>query len=253
MPSERRASVRWLAPPALDLPEQTPPADLLEKHLGLGIRGFFSEAECRAWVAGVYAGRAVWIGDFGGEQFSLGRAFYTHLEQGLTRAYFDDAAGSDARVEQFLPGMQRRMLELLSRITAGHASRRRGFCGPGVHIFPAGEHVARAGGVVHFDIEGLSEDHLERRRPALTLVAMLQPPEGGGGLRLWDVLCEGSEEVEDDVRAGPSVLARYGVGDVIAIDSYRLHQIQPFKGARDRISVTVHAAEIDRGRWEAWF
>jgi hypothetical protein len=253
MPSVRRASVRWLSPRALDRRETTPPVGLLEKHLGLGIRGFFSEAECQAWVAGVYAGRAVWISDFGGEQFSLGRAFYTHLEQGLTRAYFDDAPGSDARVEQFLPGMQRRMLELLSRLVSGHASPRRGFCGPGVHIFPAGEHVSRAGGVVHFDVEGLSEDHLERRRPALTVVAMLQPPEGGGGLRLWDIAYEGSEEVDDDAIHARSVVARYGVGDVIVIDSYRLHQIQPSTGARDRISATVHAAEIDRGRWEAWF
>jgi hypothetical protein len=253
MPRARHARLRWLSPRALDRQATTPAVDLFEEHLGLGIRGFFSEDECRAWVAGVYAGRDDWVSDFGGEQFSLGRAFYTHLEQGLTRAYFDNAARSDARVEHFLPGLPRRMLALVSRITSGRASPRRGFCGPGVHIFPAGEHVSRAGGVVHFDTEGLTEDHLERRRRALTIVAMLQPPEAGGGLRLWDTVYEGRDEVDDDALSLPSVIGLYRTGDVIAMDSYRLHQIQPFAGARDRISVTVHAAEKGRGVWETWF
>lgn len=253
MPSARRAKVRWLSPDALERALSSPPALLLEGHLGLGIRGFFSGEECRAWAAGVYAGREAWNNDFGGEQFSLGRAFYTHLEQGRCRAYFDDASGSDARVEQLVPGLQRRMLELIARITRGHAAPRRGWCGPGVHVFPAGEHVSRAGGVVHFDTEGLSAVHLEKRQPALTAVAMLQPPETGGGLRLWDVVYAGSDEVDEEALGAASVIGRYGAGDVIVIDSYRLHQIQPFTGARDRISATVHAAEIDRGRWETWF
>ena len=36
------------------------------------------------------------------------------------------------------------------------------------------------------------------------------------------------------------------------IDSYRLHQIQPFSGDRDRLSVTAHLVFAD-GRWQVWF
>ena len=53
--------------------------------------------------------------------------------------------------------------------------------------------------------------------------------------------------------AAPAVVTEYRTGSVVVFDSYRLHQIQPFDGARDRITATVHAAEIDPGRWETWF
>ena len=46
---------------------------------------------------------------------------------------------------------------------------------------------------------------------------------------------------------------RSGTGDALLIDSRRLHQILPFGGAKDRISITIHGAEIDRDVWEAWF
>jgi hypothetical protein len=36
------------------------------------------------------------------------------------------------------------------------------------------------------------------------------------------------------------------------IDSYRLHQIQPFQGARDRVSITAHLLYRD-GAWQIWF
>lgn len=268
MPRARRAEVRWIETPlftpllarepetslreapasgSFDLPA------LLEEHLGVGLRAVFSEAECAAWTRGVYESRRVWTRDFGGEQFSLGRAFYTHLEQDRTGVYFRGAAASDARVERYLPGMQAWMRALVARVTGGVAVARRGFCGPGVHIFPAGEHVAREGGVVHFDTEGLSDHHRQARRPALTVVVMLSPPTEGGGLRLWDVQYEGRDEASDEEIARPSVVSLYGVGDALVLDSYRLHQIQPFAGERDRVSVTVHAAEIVPGRWETWF
>lgn len=106
---------------------------------------------------------------------------------------------------------------------------------------------------MHFDLEGLAPSHARMRLPALTAVLMLQPAESGGGLRLWDVLCEdGVEGHEDEDLAQPSLVFDYRPGDLLVIDSYRLHQIQPFAGARDRISVTCHAARIADG-WETWF
>jgi hypothetical protein len=217
------------------------------------LRSWLAADECAAWVAGVVAARAEWTSDFDGEQFSLGRAFYTHLEQDASRAYFDDAAASDARVEAHVPGLQAHLRDLVASLVGGHAHARRRWCGPGVHIFPAGGHVARHGGVVHFDTEGLSAHHIARRRAAITAVVMLAPPDDGGGLRVWDAVYDGRDEATDAERAAPSVVVPYAAGDVVVIDSYRLHQIQPFGGARDRISATVHAAEIDPGRWETWF
>lgn len=217
------------------------------------IRGAIDEPTCARWVASVYAARAEWTEDFGGEQFALGRAFYTHFETGRSAEYFGDAAASDARVERGAPGLQARMRELVAEVTGGRVVQRRGWCGAGVHVFPAGEKVARAGGVIHFDVEGLAKSHLALRKPALSVVAMLQPALEGGGLRLWDARYCGSEHPSDEQLATQNELVEYAVGDVLAFDSYQLHQIQPFGGARDRVSATLHAAEIDRGVWQTWF
>jgi len=225
----------------------------LERCFGLAVGGVLSTAECTEYVAALYGARSEWVTDFEGEQFSLGRAFYTHFEQDRCREYFADAAASNARVERTLPGLQRRMLGLVERLTGGVCFARRGFCGPGVHVFPAGEKVAREGGVVHFDTEGLPEQHARRLKRALTVVVMLGLPESGGGLKLWNARYAGDERVDDQLLRDPACEAHYEQGGALVIDSYRLHQIQPFAGKRDRISATVHAAEVDAGRWETWF
>jgi hypothetical protein len=224
----------------------------LEPSFGLAISGVFSDTACAEYVSALYRARGDWVSDFEGEQFSLGRAFYTHFEQERCREYFADAAASDARVERVLPGLPRRMLRVVELLTGGACFARRGFCGPGVHVFPAGEKVAREGGVVHFDTEGLPEQHIRRRKRALTVVVMLGLPESGGGLKLWSARYAGSDFVADEER-GIVCDAHYTVGSALVIDSYRLHQIQPFAGKRDRVSATVHAAEVDPGRWETWF
>lgn len=237
----------------LRVPQPEGALPLLETACAVILERFFDEARCAAWVEGVYRAREEWTADFGGEQFALGRAFYTHLEEGRTRAYFDDAAASDARVERYAPGLQGALRELVARATGARVVARRGWCGPGVHVFPPGNPVAKRGGVVHFDTEGLPVKHVTARRRALSVVAMLQPPEDGGGLRVWDARYEGRDHPTAAQRRAPSTLIAYRVGDVVVFDSYRLHQIQPFTGTRDRVSATVHAAELDAGLWETWF
>ena len=222
----------------------------LPDHLALHVPAALDRDTCARWVAGVEAMRGAWTPDFGGEQFALGRAFYTHFETGRSSEYFLDAPASDARVEQGAPGLQAQMRELVAAVTGARVIQRRGWCGAGVHVFPAGEKVARSGGVIHFDVEGLGRHQLARRKPALSLVVMLRPP---GGLRLWDVRYSGSDAPTDEELAVHSEIIEYGVGDLVVFESYRLHQIQPFAGERDRISATIHAAEIDRNLWESWF
>ena len=210
-------------------------------------------AEAAALSARVLAARDRWTSDFGGDQFALGRAFYTHLETGRTREYFAGAAASDAVVEQAVPGLQSRALALLATLTGGRVRPRPGFCGPGVHVFPAGGAVARAGGVVHFDLQGLTAHQQSRGQRAVTLVWMLQTPAWGGGLRLWDALHDGRPDSGLDPAAFAQVTVRSRAGDALLIDSRRLHQIRPFRGPLDRVSLTVHGVEVDHDVWESWF
>jgi hypothetical protein len=210
------------------------------------------EDERKRLVSGVIAGKADWTSNFDGIQFTLGRAWYTHLETDLTDAYFANAARSDEIVERHCPGFQARMISLAANVLGARVERRDGYCGPGVHVFPAGGYCADRGGDVHFDTEGLTRSQLKARVRAVTFVLMLQPARVGGGLSVWDVTYEGSDEVTDAMLSRPHTSIDYEAAELVMIDSYRLHQIQPFKGEIDRISATCHA--VDMGdRWDVWF
>lgn len=230
-----------------------PRLELADASLGLALRGLVPPATCRAWCAAVRRARGAWSRDFGGQQFALGRAFYTHLESARADAYFRDRAASDARVEQALPGMQAWAREIYGALAGGRARQRLGFAGAAVHVFPKGAQVAREGGVVHFDVEGLSPVHVAARARAMSLVVMLQPADWGGGLRVWDARFEGSEAPSERQVAAIAATLRYRAGDALFFSSYRLHQIRPFRGGRDRVSITLHGVEVDRGVWDTWF
>ena len=218
----------------------------------VALREAVPAAEAEAWARAVVAARAAWTEDFGGEQYAVGRAFYTHLETGRSAEYFDDARESDARVEAALPGFQLRLRAMLAALVGGAVRPRRGFCGAGVHVFPCREKVAREGGVVHFDLEGLTPHQLARRARAVTLVVSLQVPYRGGGLRVWDHAWCGRPEPEA-AEAGVPRTVRTEPGDALLFESYRLHQIEPFGGSRDRLTATLHAVEVDERVWDAWF
>lgn len=237
-----------LAPPALDgclarLPD----------HLGVRVPGMVEASQAAAWAEAVERAEDDWVEDFGGDQHCLGRAYYTHLEEDRLDDYFDDADDTNARVEARLPGLQALMRGLVARITSGTARHRDGFCGAGVHVFSPGKWLSHNGGDVHFDTEGLDDEDRDRGARALTLVLMLQPPRVGGGLRLWDVRWQGSDTVTRAMLAKPSALVSYATGELLILDSYRLHQIQPFGGETRRISATLHAVERADGVWDTWF
>ena len=225
---------------------------LLATSLAVRVRGAVSAERAEAWAVGVAGAREAWVSDFGGEQFTVGRAWYTHLEQGRAADYFANASASDAVVERACPGLQGTMRELASTVVGRGITARQGWCGPGVHVFPAGAHVARQGGEIHFDTEGLTPAHTADRAPAFTLVLMLRPPTKGGGLRVWDVTYKGSDGYEDEDLERTHVTCEYAPGDLLVVDSYRLHQIRPFAGGVDRISATCHVA-FASGQWEMWF
>jgi len=237
----------------VDAPRGTTPLlPLLGDSVAVRVREALSPERAGAWAEGALRAESSWVRDFGGAQFSLGRAWYTHLEQGRAADYFADVSGSDGRVEQWCPGLQQAMRDLARAVVGEPVVQRPGWCGPGVHVFPPGALVATRGGDVHFDIEGLTPAHVGERAPALTLVVMLQPAARGGALRVWDVRCRGTEAYADEDLERPYVDCSYGPGDLVVIDSYRMHQIQPFSGECPRVSATVHAAYVE-GRWETWF
>jgi hypothetical protein len=227
-------------------------SDLSADCLAVRCPGALTRGECTMIVDWVYAARADWTTNFGGKQFTLGRAWYTHLEEGRDADYFENARASDLSVRARVPGLQDRMFAMAADLLGGPVVQREGWCGPGVHIFPARGEVARRGGEVHFDNEGLTAVQIERRAPAFTFVLMLQRPEIGGGLRVWDRLYAGDDFQRKPDPNVPVIQVAYETGELVVIDSYRLHQILPFPGHTDRITATVHAA-FDSGRWEAWF
>ena len=228
-----------------------PPLARLRDALALHFEGVLTRRECVEHTRGVYAGRSAWVPNFDGVQFTLGRAYYVHLETDREDEYFDEAAAADAAVEHHVPGLADRMIALLGLCAGAEVARRPGFCGPGVHVFPAGEHVSHHGGDVHWDIEGLAEEDVNAHADAVTAVLMLQPAAQGGGLRVWDKVYEGEESDEEPGSVRSEVIT-YGAGDLVVIDSYRLHQICASSGPLDRISATAHAVRTEAG-WQAWF
>ena len=159
--------------------------------------GARTPAECERWLRGVYQARADWTPCFEGVQFTLGRAYYTHLEEDRSDEYFAAARASDAMVERALPGLQRRVRELLADLVGAPVAQRPGWCGPGLHIFPGGQWLSENGGDVHFDTEGLLEEQLAARTPAKSVIVMLQPAVRGGGLRIWSNVYDGDDEVPE--------------------------------------------------------
>ena len=227
------------------------PLARLADHLALHFEGVLTRRACSAYARGVYAGRSAWVPNFDGVQFTLGRAWYVHLETDREEEYFASVAASDAAVERFVPGLADRLLALLRQCVGSEVERRPEFCGPGVHVFPSGQYVSHHGGDVHWDVEGLTDEQAAEHAPALSAVLMLQPAAQGGGLRLWDKIYE-DEDTEEDPGSAPSEEITYGAGDLVVFDSYRLHQICASSGPLDRISATAHTV-LSEGRWQAWF
>jgi hypothetical protein len=225
----------------------------LGRYAAVGVRQAMPEADARALARDVLAADDLLGDDFGGEQRSLGRPWYTHLESGRAAEYFRDAAVSDARVERVVPGLQERALRAVAHVVGGVVRRRHGFCGPGVHVFPAGEKVARRGGVYHYDLEGLSSVWRQLRPRAISVVWMLQPPSSGGGLSLYRKVYAGRQWPMDEAPVVTQTTTRLRAGDFLVFSSYRLHRINGFRGDVDRVSLTCHAIEVDVDVWDAWF
>ncbi len=216
-------------------------------HLGVRIGRAIEGSRAEAWAERVLAASDDHSVAFG-SQASLGIAWYTHLEEGRAREYFERAHASDACVRRHVPGFQRAFLDLVGRGLGVALVQRSGHAGPGIHVFAAHGPCARLGGEVHFDTEGLPPAY---RGPAYTAVLSLRAPSEGGGLRLWDLPYDGHDDPALAELRAPGIVP-YAAADLVLFESYRLHQIEPFGGASARVSATCHVARLS-GKWVGWF
>jgi hypothetical protein len=99
----------------------------LAESLALRVSGAIERSRVDAWAEGVRAARASWVTDFGGAQHSVGRAWYTHLEQGRAAEYFAGTLASDATVERVCPGLQDALRELVARVVGAPVAARPGW------------------------------------------------------------------------------------------------------------------------------
>jgi hypothetical protein len=222
-------------------------------------RDIFTPAEVQGMVATIYALREQWLPGFEEEQFSVGRVWYVDVADEAEEEYHEDSVRSNAQIEERFDSIQERMRAFCAAIQPGDLVQiRPGWAGPGFVIFPAHAACAENGGDIHFDIEGLAGDLLDDpEAAAYSFIAMLQKPESGGGLQVWREQYDPNRRDEyipelQSEPEGPSFLIDYRIGDLVMINSRAIHQIQPFEGDTDRITLTFHIVR-QAGAWHIWF
>jgi hypothetical protein len=242
---------------------ETPQADLaqtLRVASAAKREAFLSHEQCRSAAAKLGELRPLWSRDYDGEQFSYPDNFYARANDGGVSRYFSRAAdANDAMVEHFSEARSL-LLAYLGRLLPGREVRvRPGWLGPAFVIFPAGEFLSREPGPVHIDLEGLAEMDLQSGETTFfSVICMIQPPDEGGGVRVWNRCFGGDRSFEDQfldqAKAEPeaAVELAYQVGDLFAINSLSPHQILQFGGARDRITLNAFAAADSRS-CNVWF
>jgi hypothetical protein len=224
----------------------------------LRLPALLASCDAESAACAVQAARTDWVESFGGDQFALGGAWYTHVEDGRARHYFRDAARFDKLVARALPALQEQVVTVLAALLGARTRRRAGWCGPAVVVFPPDGPVARAGGSIHVDCEGLEEQDLAQLPPAWSFVCILQlNPCGdarpvGGGLRVWSSRYAGKCAPEPGTTNVDSELVTLAAGDAVVFDSYRLHQIQPFSSNAPRMALTAHAKLLADGSYSVW-
>ena len=234
-------------------------AALLGDAAAVVFRDFFSADEVAWLVETIYGLEEEWVEGFEGEQYSIGRVWYVDLEDGIADVYHQEAADTNAFIEEHFDGIQERIRAFCAAVErAGRVQLRPGWAGPGFVIFPVGNECSEHGGSIHFDWEGLPERAVDDPDlEAYSFIAMLQKPDQGGGLRVWQHIYhpDRKDEFIPELAAppdGPSVLIDYRPGDLVAINSRWMHQIQPFSGEHDRVTLTFHIVR-QGSDWLIWF
>jgi len=226
---------------------------------GLVVENFLSREECEEILQGVYTLEPYWRSGTCEGEFTLGRSWYTSIDNREVMDYFDEAPALNQLLQTTFPGLMARILAF-GKTMVGHdnVQFRPGFAGPGIVVFKAHCTTAESGGSCHIDYEGLSKHQMDARDGVeiFSFMLPLSLPEKAGGLRVWPEVYERFrhnryfEEIEEP--EGEKFIIPYCVGNLFGIHSLRVHQIEPFGGEKDRVVVTFHLAQLD-GQWSIWF
>ena len=233
---------------------------LIEGHAAVCFRKLIPPAEIEKMIKGFYAAKEVWSEGFGGQQYALGDAWYHYAEEGIDfEEYGSKAEQSRANVEKFVPGLEGNLLGFLSPLARpGTLSIREGWAGPGFMMFPAGGFVANKGGSIHFDTDAFSDEELyETDLVMFSLICMIQKPERGGNLTVWNKPFDKTQERFQSYNpatqgAAESYHIEYQPGDLWMIRGMNAHQIGAFEGKTDRICLTFHVYK-EGDDWFMWF
>ncbi len=252
-----------------DVPGYAKIKPIFDQQQAYCLKDFFNLNQIAQIVKAFYSAEEDWVAgfreeenNFKGSQFSLGEAWYFYPEGNMpTNEYFKNALTSRDIVEKHIPGLQGYVLDYLRKFyETDNVNLRKGWAGPGIMNFPAHNWVSENGGVPHFDAEGLpgidlSDSSVETH----SYVAMLEKPEKGGDLLVWDVPYNPADQSHCDNDLDKDLLPdedafriKYRLKDLWMFNGMRPHMIQPFEGNKDRICLTFHT--LKRGNsWECWF
>ena len=225
----------------------------LEDHLVAVVEGFLDPAEVRDIADRV---TRHWRRDPHASSLSAyGAAFFMHVGQDEA-SYFEHAGCANEIVEGLCPGVSDRLLSWMSRLVGEPVVRRDGWSGPGFVVIDTAE-MANQQGDVHFDWEGLAvHPSAPLGSECYTALSMIQGPESGTALRIWEAgIARRSEQPRRALADGAeprSELVEYRPGDLVVFDGLSLHQIQPVDGVRPRVMLNAHLARFPEG-WRLWF
>ncbi len=221
-----------------------------------------SEQECRPWLAEIDAQRANWVRRHPDTPFfTLGAASYLDARSG-EGAYLARAEATNVLLaHRFADLYQRVRAALASRLDAAmldlpHAGL------PGFHIFgshPAFRHPTAS---VHFDLqyELVSWPEPLFRDQVLSFTLPLAIPNGGGGLRYWDLTPDSLAKLspaEQKALIGDSPMhyLPYKVGTLVLHSGHLLHQIAPAPELTTddrRVTLQGHLGRTSQGYYWYW-
>ena len=227
-------------------------AELLKDRLAVVLPGFVEPSEADALARTIEAHPEDHLGDPAGTVATLGAAWFAHAGHD-ERGYFDRVAAANAAVERVAPWLGFRVLDWCTSLVCDSV-KRRGWAGPGFVIIRTSR--TDGAGDVHFDWEGLAaDDKADLATDSYSFVCMIQKPEEGSGLRIWDLAWSdpSTGKAGNATATGEVASAEidYSVGDLVGFDGHDLHQIQPCRGRTDRICLTFHLARLAQG-WRVW-
>ncbi len=232
--------------------------NFLENSLAVCFEHFFSQKEVADILARFYKARHLWTSGFDGEQFALGEVWYHYRDtDGLFEDYTAKAADSIKTFNTILPTLYPKIVTFLRQVLApAPVDFRDGYAGPGIVIFPPDEYVAKNGGPLHYDWEGLlPEEYKNNQTEAYSFVSMLSKPQTGGNLRIVDTMYDPSRDdnMGDLIITGMKECeVDYLPGEMWMFRSMMAHGIQSFTGEKDRVCLTFHLLKRDE-KWLLWF